>query len=86
MVIKVPNRDKNGSMIYDTDDIDIFCEYEEKYNMAVLRANRTGLIAIAKICLQLANSTDDIIHAELDEFNYFEKNSIGLSIEKKNNS
>ncbi len=86
ITIEVPNMDKNEAMLYDTDNINISFELDERYNIAELRANKSGLIAIAKVCLQLANSTKDNAHTELDKYNYFEDNSIGLSIEKTDNT
>ena len=84
--IDVPNMDKNQCMILDTDGIDMTCHYNGKYSVTEIQANRSGLIALAKICLQLANSEEEVVHIELDEYNYLAEKSTALSIEKKNNT
>lgn len=83
--LEVPNVDKNQCFVFDTDDINILCQYDDKYSYTELRANKSGLIALAKICLQLAFSTHEMIHVDLDEYNYFGEKSSGLSIIKTDN-
>ena len=84
--LEVPNMDKNQAILFDTDNINISCQYDEKYAITTIKANKSGLIALSKICLQLAYSNHDIVHAELDEYNYFEVNSSAISIEKTDNT
>ena len=84
--ISVPNMDKNQCVILDTDDIDISCQYDRENFIAEIDANKSGLIALAKIFLQLAYSTHKIAHIELDEYGYLNETSCAISIEKKNNT
>lgn len=75
-----------STISFDTENINISCRYDSKYTITEIKSNRSGLLALAKILLQLAHSSHDAAHVELDEYNYFEENSNAISIEKIDNT
>lgn len=84
--IEVPDMDQNGYVAFELDEVDISCSYDEKYGFTEIRANKSGLVALAKVLLQLAMSDEEMTHTEMDEFGYFNEGSSGLSIIKKDHS
>jgi len=85
MEIDVPDMDQNGYVAFDLDKAEISCTYDEKHGFTEICANKDGLVALAKVLLQLAMSDEDNSHTEMDQYGYFTEGSSGLSIVKKSN-
>ena len=81
--IDVPDMDQNGYVSFDLEEAEISCTYDKKYGITEIQANKDGLVALAKVFLQLAMSDEENTHTEMDQFGYFTEGSSGLSIVKK---
>lgn len=81
--IDVPDMDQNGYVSFDLIEAEISCSYDETHGFTEIHANKKGLVALAKVFLQLAMSDEENTHTEMDQFGYFTEGSSGLSIVKK---
>ena len=81
MYIDVPEYDGRGlKFVWDEN---FFIEFKESYSTFVLKANKAGLMSLARILLELAQDSVPVgCHVHLDEFNALEIDSLELIISK----